>query len=67
MWHAYCLFVSGFEVTLPDPEPQICKAILLHVTPAKKLFQGFMQYNEYYCCPYCLNPGEIDRTGRDHV
>lgn len=30
--------------------------------PAKCLFQHFCQFNGYYGCPYCLNPGESVQT-----
>ncbi|XP_060589045.1 uncharacterized protein LOC132744372 isoform X2 [Ruditapes philippinarum] len=65
------LFTDGFQITDPvNKEMKTVKAILLHMTcdsPAKCIFQDFMQYNAYFGCPYCLDPGAYDKEGRSHV
>lgn len=49
------------------------KALLLNGifdSPARCLFQEFVQFNGFYGCPFCLNPGKTVKTsvnGRTHA
>ncbi|CAC5392140.1 unnamed protein product [Mytilus coruscus] len=59
------LYTDGFVVKDENGDDQKCKAMLLKMTcdsPAKCLFQNFIQYNGYYGCPYCLLSGTYDKT-----
>lgn len=65
------LCTEGFPVAVEEEmDKKICKAILLQMScdsPAKCMFQGFMQFNAYYGCPYCLNPGEFNKDSHSHI
>ncbi|KAJ8316716.1 hypothetical protein KUTeg_005735 [Tegillarca granosa] len=60
------LYTDGFTITDENGTEKRCRALLLQMTcdsPAKCLFQDFTQFNGYYGCPYCLNPGVYNKIG----
>lgn len=62
-------------VEFANGETKAVKCILLSGTfdaPAKCLFQNMVQFNGFFGCPYCLNPGVTLKTsstgaGHSHV
>ena len=58
--YSYVYFFAGIAIALPDQECVICHPVLLCATcdlPAKALIMNMVQFNGFYGCSRCLQPG----------
>ena len=61
---------TGFTAELPDGSNVLVRGVLLGGTcdmPAKGHVLNMVQFNGFYGCSKCLQPGETVQTGRGHT